>query len=148
MIYFNCSKCGEALEAPESMKGELLQCPKCLFPEKIPVPSEDGPIEIDLGENSTQVNERPKAQIRSFEQESSLGHKSSLKRAMIKTGNGATRVRTFHIRLSDNAMNYLDDQINEWIDQHEDIEIKFVSTTVGIVEGKKAEPHLIVSVWY
>ena len=147
MIYFNCSKCGETLEAPESMRGETLQCPKCQFPEKIP--ADDGtPIEIDLGEGSSLVNEQPKANIKTFEQESNLGYKDSFKRALVKTGHGATRVRTFHIRLSDNAMSYLDNQINEWIDQNEDVEVKFVSNTVGIVEGKKAEPHLIVSIWY
>ena len=29
-----------------------------------------------------------------------------------------------------------------------DIEIKFSTSTVGMVEGKKTEPHLIISVWY
>lgn len=29
MIYFRCSHCGENMEAPASLKGELLKCPKC-----------------------------------------------------------------------------------------------------------------------
>ena len=36
MIQFKCSKCGEELEAPESLKNERLQCPKCRYPEVIP----------------------------------------------------------------------------------------------------------------
>jgi DNA-directed RNA polymerase subunit RPC12/RpoP len=29
MIHFTCSKCGENIEAPESIRGENLKCPKC-----------------------------------------------------------------------------------------------------------------------
>ncbi len=29
MIYFDCSKCGESMEAPESLRGEKLKCPNC-----------------------------------------------------------------------------------------------------------------------
>ena len=45
-------------------------------------------------------------------------------------------------------MNYLDGLINDWLDEHPDIEVKFSNTTVGVVEGKRAEPHLIITVWY
>lgn len=36
MIKFKCSKCGEKLEAPESLAGQALQCPKCKLHEKVP----------------------------------------------------------------------------------------------------------------
>jgi DNA-directed RNA polymerase subunit RPC12/RpoP len=29
MIYFKCSQCGASMEAPDSLKGQLLACPKC-----------------------------------------------------------------------------------------------------------------------
>ncbi len=64
------------------------------------------------------------------------------------TGRGATRTRTFHAKLNDGAMAFLDGQINEWLDQHPDHEVKFATTTIGIVEGKRQEPHLIINVWY
>ena len=31
---------------------------------------------------------------------------------------------------------------------HPDIEVKFCNTTVGILEAKKAEPNLLVTIWY
>ncbi len=89
--------------------------------------------------------------IRSFGKGAGLSlvkDESSYKRPLNKSGTGATRVRTFHTKMSDNAMHYLDGLINEWLDAHEEVEVKFSNTTVGVVEGKKAEPHLIVTLWY
>ena len=36
MIYFNCSKCGERLEAPRNLFNEIVQCPKCSSLEQVP----------------------------------------------------------------------------------------------------------------
>jgi len=36
LINFKCTKCGELLEAPESMAGQAVQCPKCKLHEKVP----------------------------------------------------------------------------------------------------------------
>lgn len=36
MIQFNCSKCGEPMEAPASEAGSALKCPKCGLHEKVP----------------------------------------------------------------------------------------------------------------
>jgi len=69
-------------------------------------------------------------------------------RSLNLTGQGATRVRTFHTKLTDAAMSYLAGLINEWLDASPDVEVKFASTTVGVVEGKRSEPHLIITVWY
>ena len=63
------------------------------------------------------------------------------------TGQGATRTRTFHSKLNDAAMALMDQSINEWVD-NAGIEIKCVSSCVGIFEGKKAEANLLVTVCY
>ncbi|MBN1491635.1 MAG: hypothetical protein JXA69_17110 [Phycisphaerae bacterium] len=63
-------------------------------------------------------------------------------------GIGATRCRTFHSKLSNEAVTHLDYQINEWLDQNPDIEVKFSTSTVGMWIGKHAEPNLIVTVFY
>jgi hypothetical protein len=60
----------------------------------------------------------------------------------------ATRCRTFHGKLNDASLAYLDNQINEWIDANPDVGIKFANTCIGVVEGKHAESHLIVTVFY
>jgi hypothetical protein len=40
------------------------------------------------------------------------------------------------------------EQINEWVDSDDGIEIKFATSTIGVVEGKHVDPHLIVTVFY
>jgi len=70
------------------------------------------------------------------------------KRPLAGQNEGATRCRTFHAKLAAGAIVYLDDQINEWIDGHPEVFIKTVSTTVGLFEGKHAEPHLMVTIFY
>ena len=61
---------------------------------------------------------------------------------------GASRIRIFHARMSDGAVGHLDQQVNEWLDRHPEIELKFATTTVGTWEGKHAEPNLILTVFY
>ena len=72
----------------------------------------------------------------------------TFKRQTHATGQGACRVRSFHGRLSDEGMQYMDDKINEWLDAHPDIEVKIVTTSIGQYEGKIKEPALVLNVWY
>ena len=76
-----------------------------------------------------------------------IRHDELLKRDLNVTGQGATRTRIFHSKLNDAAFALMDQGINEWIDSA-GIEIKHVSSCIGIFEGKKPEPHLILTVWY
>ena len=76
-----------------------------------------------------------------------LRHEDALKRPLNLTGQGATRTRTFHSKLNDAALALMDQYINEWADTSE-IEIKSVSTCIGIFEAKKPEPHLFITVCY
>ncbi|MCP4711523.1 MAG: hypothetical protein GY869_23130 [Planctomycetes bacterium] len=76
-------------------------------------------------------------------------HKHEFTRPTNVNGTGATRIRTFHVRLSESAMQFLDDHINEWMDQNPDVEVKFICTTIGAFEGKRGtEQNLIMNVWY
>ncbi|NIA06803.1 MAG: hypothetical protein GWP14_04050 [Actinobacteria bacterium] len=76
-----------------------------------------------------------------------IRHEEVLKRAVNVTGQGATRTRTFHSKLNDAALALMDQAINEWIDAAS-VEVKCVSSCIGTFEGKKPEPHLILTVWY
>jgi hypothetical protein len=74
--------------------------------------------------------------------------KHDWKRIPHKSGTGAIRVRTFHGKYSEQGMEYLDNAINEWLDANPDIEIKFVTPTVSVFEGKIREPALVLNIWY
>lgn len=69
------------------------------------------------------------------------------KRKTNTTGTGATHVKSFHCKLNAESLDYMDQQINEWLDAHPDYEVKLVSTSVGEWTGKIKEPALVVSVW-
>lgn len=72
---------------------------------------------------------------------------SEWERVPNSTGTGASHVRTFHSKLTDDALSYVDTQINAWLDEHPEFEVKLVTTTIGTFTGKVKEPHLICQVW-
>ena len=76
-----------------------------------------------------------------------LRAEEGLKRPLNVTGHGATRSRSFHSKLNDAALALMDKAVNEWVDES-GMEIKCVSSCIGIFEGKKPEPHVILTVLY
>jgi ABC-type glycerol-3-phosphate transport system substrate-binding protein len=90
----------------------------------------------------------PRPVIKSFDQKLGAGMSGGQwKRACSNTGTGATHVKSFHCKLSGEALENMDRQINEWLDAHPEVEVKFVSTNVGEWIGKIKEDNLIVSIW-
>jgi hypothetical protein len=74
-------------------------------------------------------------------------HEEEWSRSPNTTGTGAIHVRTFHCKLTDDALVYMDQCINEWLDAHPQYEVKFVTSSVGVLTGKLKEPHMICQVW-
>lgn len=70
-----------------------------------------------------------------------------MKRAVNADGTGATRCKTFHSKLRVDALEFLDDQVNQWLDDHPEYEVKFVTTTIGVLTGKAKEEALFMNVW-
>ena len=73
--------------------------------------------------------------------------KTEFKRPLNKTGKGATRCKLFHSRIAVAPLEHMEQQVNEWLDG-EDIEIKHVGQSIGVMEGKTSKPNLLVMVWY
>ena len=74
-------------------------------------------------------------------------HEAKWSRSPNTTGQGAIHVNTFHAKLTGDALEYMDQLINEWLDQHPQYEVKFVASTVGTMTGKLKEPNIICQVW-
>ena len=74
-------------------------------------------------------------------------HEEKWSRTPNINGTGAIHVKTFHGKLTDDALAYMDQQINEWLDSHPEYEVKFVTSTVGVLSGKTKEPHVISQIW-
>ncbi len=73
---------------------------------------------------------------------------SRFKRPLDPKGHGATRCRTFHAKLTEGAIEFLNNQVNEWLDKHDNVVVKFTSSCIGPFEGKHTEPNLILTLFY
>ena len=74
-------------------------------------------------------------------------HEDNWARKTNVTKTGATHVKTFYCKLRPDAIQYLDDQINEWLDKHPEYEVKSVTSSVGKLVGKNIEDALFLNVW-
>lgn len=106
-------------------------------------PDELAPLELD--EASPESNVVGSSKIRTFE--TRKPHVDHWQRTPNVTNAGAIHVKTFVTKLRLDAINHLDHQINEWLDNHPEYEVKFVSQSIGKLVGKNTEDALFVSVW-
>jgi len=66
-------------------------------------------------------------------------------------GGGSQRItglKTFYTKLHPGALDFIDEQIAEWLKANPSINIKQTNVTVGEVQSKKTEPNIIISIWY
>lgn len=106
---------------------------------------DNDPIEL-VGEDD--VRPASMGSIRAFGVVGAAQATSQWKRKPYASGQGAIRVRTFHGKLSDQGMDHMDNVINTWLDNHPEVEVKNVTTSIGQFEGKIREPAIVVNVWY
>ena len=105
---------------------------------------DDGAIElIEDGEEAVALHKK----IKAFGNDGPV-RQTKWNRQPTAGGTGAVRVKTFHAKLSDQGLDYLDDAINTFVDQHPEVNIKFVTTNVGMFDGKFKDFALMVNVWY
>ena len=102
--------------------------------EPVPVVASSDPAGLPM-KNKIRAIEKPRR------------HEEEWSRTPNTSGTGAIHVKTFHSKLTDDALRYMDQVVNEWLDQHPQYEVKFVNSTVGILTGKLKEPHLICQIW-
>lgn len=171
----NCDECGATIpredflsHAAARYKGKLL-CAKCvqevkdqLAVQRKPNPDSSSPklltdelepIKLPFSfveeDDKPRVVAGPSDQIHGVSGLATFQYKErEYKRSLQKGVPVATRCRTFHCKLSDASFANLNDQINEWADGNDDVEIKFAISNIGVVEGKHADPHLIITVFY
>jgi hypothetical protein len=164
-IIKTCDECGAAIYPDHLEKGtagmvnEKLLCPICYreYNKHNIGAHDDADQTIALVDEeadlAAETRDEPKPKIKAFGDDSVFGHmvdhnESKWKRPTNNTGRGAVRCRTFHTKLSDAALSYMDSLIAEWTEKNPQIDIKFATSAIGIYEGKRAEPHLIVTVFY
>jgi len=59
-----------------------------------------------------------------------------------------TGVKTFFTKLHPGAIDFLDEQITNWLSDNPGITIKRTNTLTGQIRGKTTEPNIIITIWY
>ncbi len=161
-----CQGCGAAIY-PEHLDSGIagylagrLLCPHCLTEgqkEQAAIDeAELSPISFDDDESTvdmTKGSQSHSTSIHGFSGDSLASQKaiyddSKYNRMLEPTSPTAMRCRTFHSKLNDGAVAYMNDQINTWVDSDPKIGIKFATSTIGVFEGKQKDPHLIMTIFY
>jgi len=109
--------------------------------EAIDFSEDEDAIEIEGGEAG-----EASSKIRSF----GVGarHSEQWDRTPNVTGQGAIHCKIFHCKLREDAIDYMERQINEWLDAHPEYEVKHVTSSVGEMKTKTiSEAAMIVTVW-
>jgi hypothetical protein len=75
-------------------------------------------------------------------------HEDSWVRTPNTTGSGAIHCRTFFSKLTEDAVSYMDQSINEWLDENPQYEVKFVNSSIGTMRGKLGPQDVLISqIW-
>ena len=75
-------------------------------------------------------------------------HEDNWNRTPNTPGTGAIHVKSFRCKLSDESLDYLDRQVNEWLDAHPQYEVKLVTSSIGDFQTKMGrEQQLVIQVW-
>ena len=98
---------------------------------------------IEDGEEATVLHKK----IKAFGNDGPV-RQTKWNRQPVSTGHGPVRCKTFHAKLSDQGLEYLDDAVAHFIDDHPEVDVKFVTTNIGMFDGKFKDFALIMSVWY
>jgi hypothetical protein len=110
-------------------------------------PQDEEPIHME-DEQESPVGGEAHAELKAFGAAKGLAkHDSHFNRPLILTGTGATRCKIFYSKIAPPSLEYMQDQINHWVDSDQ-IEIKRVSQVIGLMEGKTAIPNVIITIWY
>ena len=113
------------------------------LPPDLPVEhSTEEELPVEEGQGPEGLRKKIKAMGRS------KYHEDEWTRTPNTTGRGAIHCRSFFTKLTEDAVAYMDQSINEWLDQHPQYEVKFVSSTIGTMQGKVGpQSVLICQVW-
>jgi hypothetical protein len=127
-----------------------------LLAEAIPIDAleidEDEPVPVDAGDSgggielvAAEETARSNRRIQRFGD--GTRHEEKWSRTPNSPGTGAIHVKTFISKLRLDAIEHMDQQINEWLDAHPQYEVKFVTSSTGTLVGKINEPALFLNVW-
>lgn len=114
-----------------------------------PIPfDDDQPIDIDADAPIELDEQAPASSSKIQMFGAKARHADQWKRSPNVTGTGAIHCKVFHCKLREDALEYLERQVNHWLDEHPEYEVKFVTTSVGQLKTKTmTEDALFMTLW-
>src|SRR3546814_6706912 len=109
-----------------------------LLAQAIPIPDEEDEDDASVELEEAPAHAEPSAasrRIRTFDNSTAIAH-HDWRRPTNKDGCGAVRVRSFVAKLRPEAIEHMDEQINQWLDQHPDYAVQFATSAIGTLTGK------------
>ena len=111
-----------------------------------PIPLEDtGPTRAGVSHSPLDLGGGTTAEIPRVETPKPAVRKPS---GAIVSTDRITGIKTFFTKLHPGALQFLDEQISNWLQENPGIVIKRTDTTTGEIQAKKTEPNIIITVWY
>lgn len=105
------------------------------------------PLNLGGGGNPNPASEpKPKPKIQ-MPAKSKIGIARDSAEEIVSTER-ITGVRTFFAKLHAGAIDFLGEQITNWLKNNPGINIKRTNVVTGEIQGKKTEPNIIITVWY
>ena len=110
-----------------------------------------GPIPFDDSETGAEISHSPLNLGDSDPPVAKPVEKPKVPEQRVPITSSAERItgcKTFFTKLHGGAIDFLNEQITEWLAANPNIVIKRTNSVVGDVAAKKTEPNLIITVWY
>jgi len=123
-----------------------------LLDNAIPIPSDDpdpGAVDltpIEISDADQDDNDSSGSRIHMLGRNDGLD-KELWTRTPNANGTGATHCKTFVSKLRLEAIAHMDNHVNEWLEQHPEVEVKFTTSSIGKLVGKVSEDALFLTVW-
>jgi hypothetical protein len=70
------------------------------------------------------------------------------KKGIVSSEDRITGVKTFFTKLHAGAIDFLSEQVTEWLTNNPDVIVKKTNVVVGEIAAKKTEQNLIITLWY
>jgi hypothetical protein len=121
-----------------------------------PIPFDDGSEEtnvshspLNLGGDNTKEPTKPPAKEPPKTSNPSRPQTTTKVAGQEISGSGRIEgVKTFFTKLHPGAINFLDEQITDWLKKNPNVNIRRTNITTGEIQAKKTEPNIIITVWY
>ena len=100
---------------------------------------------IDLVDDDEE--EAGSKEIRTFGKDRRADDDDRWQREPDPRGAGGTRCKTFVAKLRLDAIEFMDEQINKWLDSHPNFTVKNITASIGILKGKEKEDALFLTLF-